>query len=309
MGFFRVFCWQNWSSPDVPSIRSHSLTLTFRHVLSTSPSNQTDSNQLENSAVLDVVFLPALVSSDFFVGKTVVVVDVLRATTTIASALSNGCRAVLPQATIEAARAKFAEMEASPKTLGTALIGGERGGQIVDGFHQGNSPVEYSRDVIEDKFLILTTTNGTVAMDHCRSADRVLIGSMVNLTAVARAVQGDAQVVVLCSGTDRLITSEDVLFAGAMMQRISELRQDSATPVGQLTDPAFMALNHWQCVRDAVAAGESEGSPTLADFFRNARGGINLARIGHNRDIEFAANIDTLPVVPVLDLDRWQITL
>lgn len=259
--------------------------------------------------MLDVVFLPALVSPTYFVGKTVVVVDVLRATTTIAAALSNGCRAVLPQATIEAARAKFAEMESNPETQGTALIGGERGGQIVDGFHQGNSPVEYSREVIEDKFLILTTTNGTVAMDHCRSADRVFIGSMVNLSAVAEAVQHDAQVVVLCSGTDRLITSEDVLFAGAMMQRIAEFRQQHSIPVGQLTDPAFMALNHWRSIQQDVNQDAAVDPRTLADFFRNARGGINLARIGHNRDIEFAANIDALPVVPVLDLERWQITL
>ncbi len=259
-------------------------------------------NPIAEPIVLDAVLLPSLVQPDFFSGKTVVVVDVLRATTTITSAIHAGCRYVLPQGSIETARQTHAKFEANPETAGVSMMGGERKGKIVPGFHGGNSPVEYTPDVVADKILILATTNGTVAMDHCAQASRILIGSMVNVTAVAQQVVDDPNLVVLCSGTDRWITSEDVIFAGAFLQRVQELRQQAGLPVGKLTDPAMIAINHWQTVQRQVDAGTP-----LADFFKNARGGVNLVKIGHTPDIEFAANIDSVPVVSELNTKTWQI--
>ena len=252
--------------------------------------------------VLDAVLLPSLVPPEFFSGKTVVVVDVLRATTTITSAIHSGCRFVLPQGSIEVAKTTYQQFETDPLTTGVSMLGGERKGKIVPGFHGGNSPVEYTPEVADDKILILATTNGTVAMDHCSQASRILIGSMVNLTAVAQQVISDPDLVVLCSGTDGLITSEDVIFAGAFLQRVTELREQSGLPVGKFTDPAMIAINHWQTVQGLV-----EGGAALSDFFKNARGGINLVKIGHSADIEFAANIDSLPIVSELNTKTWQI--
>ena len=243
-----------------------------------------------------------MVDPDFFVGKTVVVVDVLRATTTITSAIHAGCRYVLPQGSIEGAKSTFEQLESDVLTGGLSMLGGERKGKVVPGFHGGNSPVEYTPEVVADKILILATTNGTVAMDHCAQATRILIGSMVNLTAVAQQVVSEPNVVVLCSGTDKLITSEDVIFAGAFLQRVAQLRQQAGLPVGKFTDPAMIASNHWQTVQQQI-----EGEAELADFFKNARGGINLVRIGHSADIEFAANIDSLPIVSELNTKTWQI--
>ena len=263
------------------------------------PQNPTSDTQ---PSVLDAVLLPSLVQPDFFAGKTVVVVDVLRATTTITSAIHAGCRYVLPQGSIEVAKSAFEQLESDTPTAGLSMLGGERKGKIVPGFHGGNSPVEYTPEVAADKILILATTNGTVAMDHCAQASRILIGSMVNLTAVAQEVISDPNVVVLCSGTDRLITSEDVIFAGAFLQRVAELRQQAGLPVGKFTDPAMIASNHWLTVQRQV-----EGGSPLADFFKNARGGINLVKIGHSADIEFAANIDSLPIVSELNTKTWQI--
>ena len=264
-----------------------------------SPQNQLSDAELP---VLDAVLLPSLVQPEFFEGKTVVVVDVLRATTTITSAIHAGCRYVLPQGAIETAKDTFTKLESNEETAGVSMLGGERRGKIVPGFHGGNSPVEYTSEVAADKILILATTNGTVAMDHCALGKRVLIGSMVNLTAVAEQVVADSDLVVLCSGTDRLITSEDVIFAGAFLQRVQELRWQAGLPIGKLTDPAMIATNHWQTVRRQVEAGTP-----LADFLKNARGGINLVKIGHSRDIEFAANIDSLPIVSELNTKTWQI--
>ncbi|MFK7766303.1 MAG: 2-phosphosulfolactate phosphatase [Mariniblastus sp.] len=248
--------------------------------------------------VLDVALLPSLVEPESLRGQTVVVVDVLRATTTITNSLFNGCAQVLPQPSIESARA------AHEAFAGESLLGGERGGQIVDGFHNGNSPIEYTEKLIKGKTLILATTNGTVAMERCREAKRVLIGAMVNLAAVAKAIEDDPMVTVVCSGTDRFITSEDVVFAGALMQRLIENRKADGKPVGQLTDNATIALDHWQAKGRAIEKGGS-----LADHFRNAKGGINLVRIGHDPDIVFASQIDAVPVVPELDLESWSIRL
>jgi 2-phosphosulfolactate phosphatase len=253
---------------------------------------------VSTTTLLDVALLPSLIDPDSLQNRTVVVVDVLRATTTIIHALHNGCQQVLPQPSIEAALARHQAFN------GTSLIGGERGGRIVDGFHHGNSPIEYTPEVIANKTLILTTTNGTVAMEHCRSANRILIGAMVNLGAVARLVEDDPCVTVVCSGTDRRITSEDVIFAGALIERLIQNRQSAGKTIGRLTDMAMIAMNHWQNTQRLV----NDDKP-LAEFFRTAGGGINLVKIGNDHDIVFAAKIDTLPVVPELNLDDWSIRL
>ena len=245
-----------------------------------------------------MVLLPSLIEPESLAEKTVIVVDVLRATTTIINALNHGALQVLPQPSVDAAR------KAHEAHDGEALIGGERGGKIVDGFHQGNSPIEYTRDVISGMTLILATTNGTVAMERCRAAKRILIGAMVNLDAIANAVESDQEVTVMCSGTDRIITSEDVMFAGALMDRLLKMRADSDQAADVLTDTAKLALDHWKITERSVQAGKP-----LADFFRFARGGINLVMIGHDADIVFASQIDSVPVVPELDVASWSIRL
>lgn len=252
-------------------------------------------NRAEYPFVVDVALLPFAIKPEL-AGHTVVVVDVLRATTTIVNALNNGCEKVLPQPSIEKAREAYA---AAPEN---AVMGGERQGKIVDGFHHGNSPPEYTSEAISGKTLILATTNGTVAMESCRTADRVLIGAMINVSAVAKAVTDASRVTVVCSGTDRLITSEDVIFAGLLTERILELRKEAGREPTKLTDPAEIAMHHWRTRKAEVDSGKD-----LADFFRNCRGGINLVRIGHDSDVVFASQIDLLDRVPELDLESWTI--
>ncbi len=254
---------------------------------------------------LEVAFLPSLVQPDSLRDRTVVVTDVLRATTTIVNALANGCRQVIPRPSIESARQTHLELENS-------VLGGERGGRIVEGFHNGNSPIEYTQDVIGDKSLILATTNGTVAMEHCRTAKRVLIGAMINLTAISEQIDDEEPVTVVCSGTDGFITSEDVIFAGALMHMLAErnsggtVRGNNGSPENnghhELSDMAKIAANHWRHTSRMVDQGTE-----MADFFRKARGGINLVRIGHDDDIVFASQVDTVPVVPELDVEQWKI--
>ncbi len=246
------------------------------------------------AARFDVALLPA--AAEPLDDTVVVVVDVLRATTTIVSALANGAAEVIPAPSVEAARKLHQKLGAG------SIIGGERQGKIVDGFHQGNSPVEYTPEVVKGKRLILATTNGTVAMEQCRAAREVIIGAMVNVDAVAERVYTEPKVCVMCSGTDRIITSEDVCFAGLLMQRVLAKRAAADLEQPFLTDAASIALDHWRSVNQQV----QQGKP-LADFFRVARGGINLVRIGHDADIVFASNIDSFTSVPILDLEKWSI--
>jgi 2-phosphosulfolactate phosphatase len=255
---------------------------------------------------LEVAFLPTLVRPGMLEGRTAVVTDILRATSTIVNALANGCHQVLPQPTIEAARETHQAIENS-------VLGGERGGRIVAGFHHGNSPIEYSPEAIAGKTLVLATTNGTVAMEHCRSARRVLIGAMINLSAVAERIDENEKVTIVCSGTDGFVTNEDVMFAGALIDTLIQrssfdsIEQAMACEVDgfrTLGDMARIAVNHW---RNTCAMMEQGSS--LADFFRTARGGINLARIGLEEDIVFASQVDTVPVVPELCLEEWSIRL
>jgi len=246
--------------------------------------------------IIDVALLPSAVDSAELAGQTVVVVDVLRATTTIINALNSGCELVLPQPSIEKARECHATMSES------AVMGGERQGKIVDGFHHGNSPPEYTSEAIAGKTLILATTNGTVAMESCRAADRVLIGAMINVSAVAKELVDVPRVTVVCSGTDRLITSEDVIFAGLLTERILKLREAAGAEPTKLTDPATISMHHWRTRKASMDSGSE-----LADFFRNCRGGINLVRIGHDADVVFASQIDVLDRVPELDLESWSI--
>lgn len=241
---------------------------------------------------IDVAFLPSSVSPESLKGRIVVVVDVLRATTSIISALQAGAKCVIPQPSIEGARDLHVRLGEG------SVMGGEREGKKVDGFQCGNSPPEYSADVIKDKTLILATTNGTVAMEKCRQAKSILIGAFVNLEAVVEALGDEPEITILCSGTDGKITSEDVLFAGAVVERML-----TAHPGLTARDSASIALHHWRSIEQRCKKDKSE----LADFMRSARGGINLVRIGHDHDIVFAAQIDTIPIVPVLDVESWSI--
>lgn len=250
-------------------------------------------SKLDAPFLVDVALLPSAMKPEQLAGHTVVVVDVLRATSTIVSALHNGCEKVLPQPSIEQAREVHASIPEE------SVMGGERQGKIVDGFQHGNSPPEYSAAAIAGKTLVLATTNGTVAMESCRAADRVLIGAMINVSAVAEKLVDADRVTVVCSGTDRLITSEDVLFAGLLTERLLAIRGGTET---QLTDSASIALHHWQ-----VRQQEIESGTPLANFFRQCRGGRNLVRIGHDADVVYASQIDILDRVPELDLQQWSI--
>lgn len=244
---------------------------------------------------LNVHMLPELVHPHDMAGNVVVVVDVLRATTTIATAIANGAKAVIPCLEVEEARG-LCDQHRSAGT--STLLAGERRGLPINGFDLGNSPSEYSTSAVTDYLIVFTTTNGTKALTRCVGAARVIMGAFVNLSSVWEAVAKEPIVEIVCAGTDGSITREDVLFAGALVDRTM-----LAMPECELNDQSRLAADAWR----KLGIGPSTAEHPLREALRETRGGQNLIKIGHEADIDLSAEIDTINVVPELDLSTWRI--
>jgi 2-phosphosulfolactate phosphatase len=238
-----------------------------------------------------VHLLPGLVTPEELAGSTVIVVDILRATTTITYALSAGAAKVVPLLEVDRA------LELKSLLGASAVLGGERGGKKIPGFDLGNSPGEYTRNSVGGKTVLFTTTNGTRAMQMCRQASRVLLGSFANFSSVCREVAQLERLDILCAGTDSQITREDVLFAGAVIDDLHRRGGRLLT-----NDQADIACDAWR-----AAMLDFSGPKPLAEFLRASTGGRNLIEIGHERDIEIAAQIDKFDVIGELDLKTWEI--
>ena len=159
-----------------------------------------------------VHLLPALIPPGSLRGGLAVVVDVLRATTTMIHALAAGADAILPCLEIDQARSLAASLPA-----GSALLAGERQGVRVEGFDLGNSPGDCTPANCSGRTLVMTTTNGTKAILAAMEADRVLIGAFVNRRATIEALKADGRPIhLVCSGTDGQVSLEDSLLAGSI---------------------------------------------------------------------------------------------
>ncbi|HRX79554.1 MAG TPA: 2-phosphosulfolactate phosphatase, partial [Pirellulaceae bacterium] len=174
------------------------------------------------------------------------------------------------------------------------------GGNRIEGFDFGNSPTEYTTATVGGKTLVFTTTNGTRAMKTAEKASRVLLAAFVNLCAVCDHLAAEEAIEIVCAGTNRQITREDVLLAGAIAEQLSRTGQQPT-----LNDQATIAIESWTRFTRELA----ENKVPLHESLRNSFGARNLIEIGLERDIEIAAQLDKLEVVPELDLARWRITL
>jgi 2-phosphosulfolactate phosphatase len=231
-----------------------------------------------------VHLLPDLVAESALAGASVVVMDVLRATTTLTCALAAGAGRVVVCLEVDEARRIAQSLEAE-----RPLLGGERGGVRIEGFDLGNSPAEYTRETVGGRTLVFTTTNGTRAMLRCRQARQVLLGALVNRQAVLRALAGAEQIHLVCAGTRGEITREDALCAGALVAGVIE----PAPASWQLNDQARLALAAWQ----SLAAGGIDAAQ-LAAALEQTQGGRNLRAEGLEADIPWAAQLDRFDLVP-----------
>jgi 2-phosphosulfolactate phosphatase len=226
--------------------------------------------------ILHTCFSPALLHLYDLSSTVVVIIDVFRATSTIASALYNGADCIIPVDTV----AKAIDIS---KNLG-AIAAGERDGQIAEGLQHGNSPLEYNKEFIEGKTLVLTTTNGTrllqMALDN--NASTIITGSFPNLSAVCDfLIKENKNVVLGCAGWKDRFNVEDTLFAGAVIDRIKAnftIHCDSS-----LTAEALFQQNK----HDLFAF-----APNLTHYHRL------VSRFGLIEDIRFCLTPDLANVLP-----------
>lgn len=231
---------------------------------------------------VDVFFGPQEVLPADVTNRVVAVVDVLRASTSIAVALANGARAVVPLATSE-------EVISRSKTLGSgaAKVAGERRMQPVPGFDFGNSPLEFTKEAVDGKTILMSTTNGTGAILAVQGARDVAIASYVNFSAVLSllraAIRGGTDVAVVCAGHERRFALEDAACAGAFVRHIIE-RHASA----EINDAAQAAM-----------VIDKKFGTSLKRLFRSATHGIALAEAGFGDDLLACGKLDSYPVIPV----------
>lgn len=212
-----------------------------------------------------------------FHGKTVVVIDVLRASSTIITALTNGCFAVYPVADPGAA-ALF------KRQLGSdCLTGGERRGVKIPGFDLGNSPREYTEATVGGQRVILTTSNGTQALLEAQNAAEILIGSLLNAGQLSTYLATKEDVVFFCAGSNGEPAMEDLLCAGLLMDRLLAAGVETV-----LTDAARLGLVvYWHLLGTAPA----DPAAVLNEFQHSKY----LASIGFAEDIAYCAQIDARP--------------
>lgn len=267
-----------------------------------------------------VHLLPALLLPEQLAGGAAVIIDVLRASTTMITALSHGASCVFPCESIDQAL----QLRHSSDT-GTVLLGGERGGIRIDGFDLGNSPAEYRPDVVAGRILGFTTTNGTRALLQSLRARQIIIGAFVNLSEVVAFLRlHGLPVHLVCAGTDGFITGEDVLFAGAVLDLLtsvpppnptSPIRDPDPSREWSLNDAAVMAHSYWLQQVKCSEHRESECrifgpdfSAQLAAVLCSTRGGRNLMELGCVSDIELCSRIDSVPVVPIYCAEKMSLT-
>ncbi|MBI3078452.1 MAG: 2-phosphosulfolactate phosphatase [Deltaproteobacteria bacterium] len=226
----------------------------------------------------DVLLVPAPPDPERLIGRLVIVMDILRATTTIVTALMRGARAVIPVVEVEEGRAVAARLPP-----GTVLLGGERGSLRIDGYDLGNSPREYTAEMVRGRTIVLTTTNGTRMLRTLAGAAEILVGCYLNLGAVARtAAAGGRDVLVACAGRLGGVSLEDVVGAGAVVAALEEV----AAPLS-LTDAARVARELYR-----------EYAADVGRSFRDSAHGQELLRLGLAEDLAFCATRDLTQIVP-----------
>lgn len=238
---------------------------------------------------LDVFFTPAEVTPADVSGRVVAIIDVLRASTSIAVAMANGARAVIPFESSEEVvnRAKNFDR-------GEVKLAGERKMLPMPGFDLGNSPRDFTREAVEGKTVLMTTTNGTSAFQVVAGARDVVVASYVNFTAVLTmlrtALRGDAGVAIICAGRDRQFSLEDAACAGRyayhVTKRLSGVHFNDAATAARLIDKKY--------------------GDNLRRLFEAASHGQALVQAGFAEDLDACAQLDAYPVLPVFQ-DR-QIT-
>jgi 2-phosphosulfolactate phosphatase len=228
---------------------------------------------------LNVYATPESIADKELKDKIVVVIDVLRATSTILAALVNGCREVIPAVEIEEVINMSKNYEKD-----SFLLCGERNIDAIEGFHLSNSPLEYTAEQVQDKTLLFTTTNGTRAIRRAVDAKEVIICSMTNVDAVAGHIAGQQEdTVFVCAGTDGQFSMDDVVTAGAVINRLKSMVDNL-----ELGDLALVSESMYQC-----SDGDVHGLLERSTHYKR------LMASGLKDDIDYCLSLNIAPVVGI----------
>lgn len=239
---------------------------------------------------LRVFLSPNELSPGSALGQVVAVIDVLRASTSIATALANGARSVVPEESADLAIVRSRQFERSE-----VILAGEQKMQTITGFDIGNSPASLTPEAVSGKTIILTTTSGTRALTGLIGARDVVVASYVNHTAVVAmlgtAVRADTDVAIVCAGDEGHFSLEDAACAGRYVRSLSQ------------RSPKSVVLNDAACACEII---DRKYGDNIAKILGNSSHGKALVEAGFGDDLEFCAELDSQPVVPIFQ-DR-QIT-
>ncbi|MBP1763994.1 MAG: 2-phosphosulfolactate phosphatase [Firmicutes bacterium] len=224
---------------------------------------------------VDVAFLPGMLAGKNLSDTVCIVLDIFRATTCMVTAFFNGCNAIIPVLSLD-------EAHVAAEQTGPVLLAGERQSLKMDGCDLGNSPFDFCRDNIAGQTVVMTTSNGTVAVKATDTAYRTMIGSFLNAGAVCqKAKKYGKDIVVVCAGTDRAFSLEDALCAGLLVQLLA------ANNNGKMTDSA-----------EGVLLMYREAKPNLLTIAAGSRNGRRLCELGRTKDMEYCLQTDLLDIVP-----------
>lgn len=229
---------------------------------------------------IDLYLIPAEIERAPLDERQIVVVDVLRTCSSIATALRNGAAKIIPVETVEEATRLAATLDAKSR-----LLCGEREGRKVSGFDLGNSPREYTRERVDGATLVFASTNASPLMAGVLGGREQILLGYVNVTAVAKAVgAGESDVTIVCAGRNGRFSLEDAACAGALIHRLTRAKGNV-----ELNDAAGVARDYHR---------EHGESPEA--ILRLSEHGRYLIELGFEEDIPLCAAVDSVPVVPHL---------
>ncbi len=224
---------------------------------------------------LEVCLTPALLHLYDIRESIVVVIDIFRATSSICYGIENGAEAIIPVATVEICESH---------RNSDFLLAAERNGEVVDGFDFGNSPFAYIKEKVNGKTIVLTTTNGTHAINQSREASKIVIGSFLNLEALCNWLKTqDKNVLLLCAGWKDKVNLEDTLFAGAVVHHLTEDEY-------RLDDSGIAAADLYALAKDDLNA-----------YLKKTSHSERLKKLNIEKDIEFCLNLNITTAIPVLE--------
>lgn len=213
--------------------------------------------------------------------KTVVMIDVLRASSTMVTALHNGAKGVIAVEDMDDASKISHNLDAK-----SFLLSGEKDGVKIEGYDLGNSPLEHNRDTVEDKTIILNTTNGTKAIKRCGLAEQITVGSFLNMKPVVDYLQElNGEAVLVCAGWRGRLSLEDMLCAGNIIYELSDGQLPAET-----RDGAKVAFGLYEKFGDDIE-----------NCIKSSNYAVRLRNIVDEEDLSFCCQRSIMQVLPALN--------